>query len=70
MQVNVNGLQMEWSLALRFWCDENGHRLTNPVVICLNLLSSSAELGSLASEIVQVTYNYIINYLAFTSAQP
>ncbi|CAL8093250.1 unnamed protein product [Orchesella dallaii] len=39
-EINVNGLQTKWSLALRYWMDENGLRLTNPVVICLNLVSA------------------------------
>jgi len=37
--INMNGICTEWNLSLQFWVDGQGCRLTNPVVICLNLVS-------------------------------
>lgn len=37
--INVNGVQTTWNLSVRFWVGENGERLANPFVLCLNLLS-------------------------------
>ncbi|CAG7823124.1 unnamed protein product [Allacma fusca] len=52
--VNVNGMKTEWSMALRFWTNEDGRNLTNPVVVCLNLVSSSPGIDTGESENVQV----------------
>ena len=32
-----------WNLSIRFWVGGRGERLTNPIVLCLNLLSCSAD---------------------------
>lgn len=40
---NVNGVQTRWNMSIRFWKGPEGKRLTNPVVLCLNLLSCSTE---------------------------
>jgi speckle-type POZ protein len=40
---NVNGMQTRWNMSIRFWKAPEGKRLTNPVVLCLNLLSCSTE---------------------------
>ena len=36
--INMNGISTEWNLSLQFWVDGQGCRLTNPVVLCLNLV--------------------------------
>ena len=55
LQVYVNGIKTKWSLALRYWMDENNVRLTNPVVVCLNLVSTSLSSSGLdSSEKIQV----------------
>ena len=38
---NVPGLEMTWNLSVRCWTCEGGVKLTNPVVICLNLVQVS-----------------------------
>ncbi|XP_069692012.1 speckle-type POZ protein B-like isoform X2 [Periplaneta americana] len=40
---NVNGVQTRWNMSIRFWKGPEGKRLTNPVVLCLNLLSCSID---------------------------
>ncbi|XP_018917833.2 speckle-type POZ protein [Bemisia tabaci] len=40
--LNANGIKTRWNLALRYWKDPTGKRVTNPVVMCLNLLRSRA----------------------------
>lgn len=40
-EVHVNGVLTKWYLALRYWTDESGKKLCNPVVICLNLVSAT-----------------------------
>ncbi|XP_011302340.1 speckle-type POZ protein isoform X2 [Fopius arisanus] len=41
--LNVNGIRSTWSLSIRFWKGPEGKRITNPVVLCLNMLSCSVE---------------------------
>ena len=41
--ISASGLVTTWSLSVRCWQCENGVRLHNPVVICLNLLQSASE---------------------------
>ncbi|XP_015126883.1 protein roadkill [Diachasma alloeum] len=41
--LNVNGIRSSWSLSIRFWKGPEGKRITNPVVLCLNMLSCSIE---------------------------
>lgn len=36
--INVNGVETTWNLSIRFWTGEDGERLTNPFVLCLNML--------------------------------
>ncbi|XP_071746250.1 uncharacterized protein [Lepeophtheirus salmonis] len=38
-EINVNGVQSTWNLGIRFWVGENGERLANPFLLCLNMLS-------------------------------
>jgi len=38
-EVNVNGVLTTWTLSVRFWVGENGERLSNPFVLCLNLVN-------------------------------
>jgi len=40
-EVNVNGVRTRWNLSVRFWTGEDGERLANPFVLCLNLLGCS-----------------------------
>ncbi|PSN33840.1 hypothetical protein C0J52_16840 [Blattella germanica] len=40
---NVNGVQTRWNMGIRFWKGPEGKRVSNPVVLCLNLLSCSIE---------------------------
>ncbi len=42
-EINVNGVQTKWNLSIRFWTGEDGERLANPFVLCLNMLSCSVE---------------------------
>eukprot|EP00096_Caligus_rogercresseyi_P011269 TRINITY_DN4387_c0_g1_i1.p1 TRINITY_DN4387_c0_g1~~TRINITY_DN4387_c0_g1_i1.p1 ORF type:complete len:446 (-),score=162.99 TRINITY_DN4387_c0_g1_i1:532-1869(-) len=37
--INVNGVQSTWNLGIRFWVGENGERLSNPFLLCLNMRS-------------------------------
>lgn len=41
--INVNGVLTTWNLSVRFWVGENGERLANPFVLCLNLLSCKVD---------------------------
>lgn len=47
--IHVNGVQTSWNLSIRFWVGEDGERLANPFVLCLNMLSckvgSALEIG-------------------------
>jgi speckle-type POZ protein len=40
---NVNGVQTQWNMSIRFWKGPKGKRLNNPVVLCLNMLNCSIE---------------------------
>ncbi|KAK6630441.1 hypothetical protein RUM43_014786 [Polyplax serrata] len=40
-EYNANGDRTNWSLSVRYWKGAEGKRLNNPVVLCLNLLSST-----------------------------
>eukprot|EP00094_Tigriopus_californicus_P008592 TCALIF_08281-PA protein Name:"Similar to spop Speckle-type POZ protein (Danio rerio)" AED:0.23 eAED:0.27 QI:0/0.33/0/1/0.66/0.5/4/0/427 len=40
-EINVNGVHTTWNLSIRFWTGEDGERLANPFVLCLNMLSCS-----------------------------
>lgn len=42
-EVNVNGVWTQWNLSIRYWTGPHGQRLTNPVVLCLNLLKCSMD---------------------------
>ncbi len=37
--ISVNGVHTTWNLSIRFWTGEDGQRLANPFVLCLNLRS-------------------------------
>ncbi|XP_043274922.1 speckle-type POZ protein B-like isoform X2 [Venturia canescens] len=50
--VNVNGIRSSWNLSIRFWKGPEGKRITNPVVLCLNMLSCTVE------EIEQATIRF------------
>ncbi|XP_012268050.2 uncharacterized protein LOC105693006 [Athalia rosae] len=39
--ININGIQSEWNLSIRFWKGPQGKKITNPVVLCLNMLNCS-----------------------------
>ena len=41
--MNLPGLQTVWSLSIRFWVGGKGERMTNPLVLCLNLVSCKTE---------------------------
>jgi speckle-type POZ protein len=41
--INMNGICTEWSLSLQFWVDGQGCRLTNPVVLCLNMVACKVD---------------------------
>ncbi|XP_071455205.1 TD and POZ domain-containing protein 1-like [Hetaerina americana] len=38
-EVNINGMHTKWGLSIRFWKGTDGHRLLNPIVLCLNQIS-------------------------------
>jgi speckle-type POZ protein len=38
----MNGIRTVWSLSIRFWVGVRGSRMTNPVVLCLNLVTCRA----------------------------
>ncbi len=42
-EINVNGVHTKWNLSIRFWTGEDGERLANPFVLCLNMLSCSLD---------------------------
>ena len=37
--ININGVETKWSLSIRFWTGDDGERLVNPFVVCLNMNS-------------------------------
>lgn len=41
--INVNGIHSTWTLSIRFWKGPEGKRVTNPVVLCLNILKCTVE---------------------------
>lgn len=53
-EVNVNGIHTTWSLSVRFWVGENGERLSNPFVLCLNLVSCKVD----GNQEVRVKYRF------------
>lgn len=42
-EINVNGVLTLWNLSVRFWMGEQGERLANPFVLCLNLVGCRVE---------------------------
>lgn len=42
-EINVNGVLTIWNLSVRFWIGEQGERLANPFVLCLNLLGCKVD---------------------------
>ena len=42
-EINVNGILTIWNISVRFWVGEQGERLTNPFVLCLNLVGCKVE---------------------------
>ncbi|KAF7406276.1 hypothetical protein HZH68_005645 [Vespula germanica] len=42
-ELNVNGIHSSWNLSIRFWKGPEGKRITNPVVLCLNILNCIVE---------------------------
>ena len=42
-EINVNGVLTIWNLSVRFWTGEQGERLANPFVLCLNLVGCRVE---------------------------
>jgi len=42
-EINVNGVLTMWNLSVRFWVGEQGEKLANPFVLCLNLLGCKVE---------------------------
>ncbi|XP_044009647.1 speckle-type POZ protein-like [Aphidius gifuensis] len=41
--INVNNISSSWSLSIRFWKGPEGKRITNPVVLCLNMLNCTVD---------------------------
>ncbi len=41
--ININGVETRWNLSVRFWTGEDGERLANPFVLCLNMLSCKVD---------------------------
>ena len=41
--INHLGIETVWSLSIRFWVDKKSQKITNPVVVCLNLVSCKLE---------------------------
>ncbi|XP_058795822.1 speckle-type POZ protein-like isoform X2 [Phymastichus coffea] len=42
-EINVNGIRSTWNLSIRFWKGPEGKRISNPVVLCLNILNCTVE---------------------------
>lgn len=42
-ELNINGIHSTWNLSIRFWKGPEGKRITNPVVLCLNILNCTVE---------------------------
>ncbi|XP_018563976.1 uncharacterized protein LOC108905536 isoform X1 [Anoplophora glabripennis] len=40
---SVNGMSTFWNIAVRFWKGSNGKKVTNPLVVCLNLTGCETE---------------------------
>ncbi|CAH0564712.1 unnamed protein product [Brassicogethes aeneus] len=40
---SVNGMSTFWNMAVRFWKGPNGKKVTNPLVVCLNLTGCETE---------------------------
>nr|CAH7734481.1 unnamed protein product [Callosobruchus chinensis] len=40
---SVNGMNTFWNISVRFWKGPNGKKITNPLVICLNLTGCETE---------------------------
>ncbi|KAL3272482.1 hypothetical protein HHI36_013962 [Cryptolaemus montrouzieri] len=40
---SVNGVATFWNISIRFWINPVGKKVTNPVVVCLNLTGSETE---------------------------
>ncbi|KAK0179587.1 hypothetical protein PV327_005325 [Microctonus hyperodae] len=61
--LNVNGIHSSWNLSIRFWKGPEGKRITNPVVLCLNMLNCSVEEVEQAKIRFQfAVYNANINH--------
>ncbi|KAK9710297.1 BTB/POZ domain [Popillia japonica] len=41
---SVNGVTTYWNMSIRFWKGPNGKRITNPLVLCLNLTGCETDL--------------------------
>jgi len=63
--ININGVQTSWNLSIRFWTGEDGERLANPFVLCLNLLSCQVEAKKAAATKAGVRFCFgILNQIS------
>ncbi|XP_031778369.1 BTB/POZ domain protein isoform X1 [Nasonia vitripennis] len=61
--LNVNGIHSSWNLSIRFWKGPEGKRITNPVVLCLNILNCNVEEVEQAKIRFQfAVFNADVNY--------
>ncbi|KAL7304117.1 hypothetical protein TKK_0003574 [Trichogramma kaykai] len=66
--INVNGIHSTWNMSIRFWRGPNGKRLTNPVVLCLNILNCRIDEAEQAKIRYQfAVFNADVNYWEYCS---
>ncbi|KAI4456458.1 btb/poz and math domain-containing protein 1 [Holotrichia oblita] len=60
---SVNGVTTYWNMSIRFWKGPNGKRITNPLVLCLNLTGcESDQIGQVFVRFQFGTYNNVIKH--------
>jgi len=53
-KIQLNGVSTVWNLSIRFWTNEQGEKIFNPFLFCLNLIESK----STSDDPVEVTYKF------------
>jgi len=53
-KIQINGVSTVWNLSIRFWTNDQGERIFNPFLFCLNLIESKSTL----EDPVVVTYKF------------
>jgi len=53
-KIKINGVTTVWNLSIRFWINDQGEKIFNPFILCLNLV----ECKSSSDDPVEVTYKF------------